>query len=245
MTSTPPPAWCEHGPGQHDGGVPSHASAPEASRAWLLIEYDGLWAEQAVATQLPGGLGKLAVAADELGIRVQLIRRAAREAGGRVFAAWTADPAPWLADVTSAAGSGVSTSGSGDGNGTAGAGLDLTALAAGERPASGILVERMYLVCVHGRRDRCCARFGGPLARALAPDYQDELWETTHVGGHKFAANLVLLPHGHYYGPCDVSTARAAIGAYERGAVLPSRYRGRAGQAATAQQTEYAALTAG
>jgi hypothetical protein len=54
-----------------------------------------------------------------------------------------------------------------------------------------------------------------------------------------------LLPHGHYYGPCDAGTARAAIGAYERGAVLPSRYRGRAGQPAAAQQTEYAALTAG
>jgi hypothetical protein len=237
MTSTPPPAWCEHGPGQHDGGVPSFASAPERSRAWLLITCEGPWAAQAVETPLPDRLGKLAVAADELGIRVQLIRRPAREARAgdqRVFAAWTAAPAPWLADVTTAATTAV-TDVSGDG-------LDLAALAAGERPASGIPVERMYLVCAHARRDRCCGRFGGPLAGALAADYPDEVWESTHVGGHKFAANLVLLPHGVYYGPCDLGVARAAIGAYERGAVLPGRYRGRAGQDAATQEAEHATL---
>lgn len=229
MTASPP-SWCEHGPGQHDGGVPSHASAPEKSRAWLLIEHDGPWAAEAVSTPLPGDLGKLATAADERGIRVQLIRRPARDARagagragtGRVFAAWTADPGPWLLEVTSA--------------------VDLEALAAGERPPAGIAVDRMYLVCAHGRRDRCCARFGGPLARALAPDYPGELWETTHVGGHKFAANLVLLPHGRYYGPCDLDIARAAIGAYERGDLLASRYRGRAGQPAQTQQAEHGRL---
>lgn len=232
MTSTPPPAWCEHGPGQHDGGVPSHASAPESSRAWLLIEHNGLWADRAAATPLPGGLGDLAVAADSTGIRVQLIRRPAREArveeGGavRVFAAWTSDPEPWLADVTRAE-------------------LDLKALAEGHRPEDGVPAERMYLVCVHGRRDRCCARFGGPLARALAPDHAEDLWETTHVGGHKFAANLVLLPHGLYYGPCDLPVARAAISAYERGTVLHDRYRGRAGQDTATQKAEYAALAGG
>lgn len=226
-----PPAWCDHGRGCHDGDVPSHASAPEASRAWLLIESDGPWAEHAVETPLPGDLGKLALAADELGIRVQLIRRPARgdrDGAGHVFAAWTVGPRPWLADVTASADR-----------------LDLKALAAGERVAEGTAVERMYLVCAHGRRDRCCARLGAPLARALAADYRDELWETTHVGGHKFAANLVLLPHGRYYGPCDLDTARAAITAYERGAVLPDRYRGRAGQPAAAQEAEYAALRRG
>ncbi|MBO0801607.1 MAG: sucrase ferredoxin, partial [Nocardiopsaceae bacterium] len=253
MTSSPSPswrrnepAWCEHGQGHHDGSVPSYASAPEASRAWLLIEHDGPWAEQAVSTPLPGGLGKLAVAADELGIRVQLIRRPARSARdpggagvneangergtGRVFAAWTADPEPWLADVTSTVGGigGIGgVSGDGGANGTAGNGeFDLAAMAAGERPPSGNPVERMYLVCTHARRNRCCARFGVPLSRALAARYPEELWETTHVGGHKFAANLVLLPHGLYYGPCDPATAVAAIGAHQRGATLPHRYRG-------------------
>lgn len=112
------------------------------------------------------------------------------------------------------------------------------------RPASGTPVERMYLVCVHGRRNRCCARFGGPLARALASGYADDLWETTHLGGHKFAANMVLLPHGLYYGQCDMDTAVAAIEAYRRGEILARRFRGRAGQDTATQQAEHAGLEA-
>jgi hypothetical protein len=61
--------------------------------------------------------------------------------------------------------------------------------------------EPLYLVCAHGRRDVCCARFGGPLARALSAAHPLQVWETTHVGGHRYAANLVILPHGLYYGP--------------------------------------------
>ena len=34
-------AACEHGAECHDGTEPSMASAPEASRAWLLIEHPG------------------------------------------------------------------------------------------------------------------------------------------------------------------------------------------------------------
>jgi hypothetical protein len=218
------PVWCGHDPGCHDGGVPSHASAPARSRAWLLIEYGGLWAEQATATELPAPLAKLAVGADERGIRVQLIRRPGRrdEGGGRVFAGWTAGAAPWLAE-------------------TGGGDLDLAGLAAGERVA-GTPVDRLYLVCGHARRDRCCGRFGPPLARALAAAHPDEVWESTHVGGHKFAANLVLLPHGLYYGPVDVAAAADAIGAYRRGEVTAHRYRGRAGQDTDVQEAEYASL---
>jgi hypothetical protein len=217
------PVWCGHGPGCHDGGVPSHASAPVRSRAWLLIEHDGLWAEDAVHTALPAPLAKLAVTADELGVRVQLIRRPdQRAATGHVYAGWTAGPRPWLAEVDLG-------------------GLDLAALAAGEHVA-GPSAGPLYLVCAHARRDRCCGRFGAPLARALAARYPDQVWQTTHVGGHKFAANLVLLPHGLYYGPVDSAAAADAIGAYQRGEMTAHRYRGRAGQEADVQEAEYERL---
>ena len=62
------------------------------------------------------------------------------------------------------------------------------------------------------------------------------------MGGHRFAANLVILPHGLYYGPVGLAEATAAIGAYERGAVMPGRYRGRAGQPRPTQEAEYEAL---
>jgi len=91
----------------------------------------------------------------------------------------------------------------------------------------------------------CCARLGGPLAQALAARHPGPVWETTHVGGHRFAANLVLLPHGLYYGPVTVRLAAAAIDAYQRGSVVVDRSRGRAGQPQAEQETEYARLAEG
>jgi hypothetical protein len=119
----------------------------------------------------------------------------------------------------------------------------LEALAAGQRPAAGIPEPGpLFLVCTHGRRDRCCARFGVPLARDLAARYPAEVWETTHVDGHRFAANLVILPHGLYYGPVDAPAAPAAVDAYQRGEITARGYRGRNGQDTPLQEAECALL---
>ena len=83
-------AVCEHGTESHDGTEPSLASAPEASRAWLLIEHPGPWPHEAADAALPAPLRALVVSAVELGIRVQMIRRPGRRQVGdvrRVFAA--------------------------------------------------------------------------------------------------------------------------------------------------------------
>jgi hypothetical protein len=142
-----------------------------------------------------------------------------------VFAGWTAGDEPWLRR-----GPAVD--------------VDVRALAAGDPAGFGTPVtEPLYLVCAHGRRNVCCARFGGPLAQALAARYPSQVWETTHVGGHRFAANLVILPHGLYYGPVDAARAVEAIDAYARGTIVPERYRGRAGQPREVQEIEYARLT--
>jgi hypothetical protein len=99
-------------------------------------------------------------------------------------------------------------------------------------PSFGVVWDDpLYLACTHGKRNVCCARLGGLLAQALAARHPGPVWETTHVGGHRFAANLVLLPHGLYYGPVTVVLAAAAIDAYQRRSVVVDRYRGRAGQA--------------
>jgi hypothetical protein len=221
---------CEHGAACHDGTESSAASAPEASRAWLLIEHPGPWPHEPAETQLPAPLADVALAADQLGIRVQMIRRPGRRAGAArsVYAGWTAGAEPWLR------------LGSPDDL----AALDLEKLAAGSAPGFGAVVsEPVFLVCTHAQRNACCARFGGPLAAALNARYPGQVFQTTHVGGHRFAANLVILPHGLYYGPVDVDLAVSAIGAYERGAVAPERYRGRAGQPKATQEAEHVALT--
>ena len=234
------PTECEHGAESHDGTLTSAATAPEASRAWLLIEHPGPWPAEAADAELPAALRPVVAGAVERGVRLQLIRRAGRReprAGQReprvtshptaVFAGWTAGSDPWLR------------------RGTLGdvSDLDLDALSSGQPIGFGVPVtEPMYLVCGHARRNACCARFGLPLAQFLAAEYPSRVWESTHVGGHRYAANLVLLPHGLYYGPADRAISAAAISAYEHRAIVPDRYRGRAGQPHDEQLAEYARL---
>jgi hypothetical protein len=57
----------------------------------------------------------------------------------------------------------------------------------------------LALVCVHGRRDRCCAQHGSALYRALLRT-DVESWQTSHLGGHRFAACALSLPDGWMYG---------------------------------------------
>ncbi len=227
-------AVCEHGAESHDGTEPSMASAPEASRAWLLIEHPGPWPHEAADARLPAPLRALVSSAVELGIRVQMIRRPGRRQVGdvrHVFAGWTAGREPWLRLGSVSATAPNLTE------------RDLKELAAGTPPTFGSRSpEPVFLVCTHGRRSTCCARFGVPLAQALAGRHPGQVWETTHVGGHRFAANLVILPYGLYYGPVGLDAATAAIAAYQRGTVVPGRYRGRAGQPKPTQEAEHALL---
>ena len=204
---------CEHGEDCHAGRADASGSAPEAARAWLLIEHPASWAAEPLDTV---GLPDVAREAGKLGIRVQLIRRPGEDRR-RVYAAWTVGSSPWAGEFTG----------------------DLDALAAGSDSAIGERTDPLYLVCTHGRRDACCGRYGGALARSLASGGYP-VWETTHVGGHRFAANLVILPHGLYYGPVTADVAAAAIDAYRRGIVLTSRFRGRAGVPAADQSAAYA-----
>jgi hypothetical protein len=75
-------------------------------------------------------------------------------------------------------------------------------------------------------------------------DHPNEVWETTHVSGHRYAANLVILPHALYYGPVGPGSAKAAVDAYQRGEIAPARFRGRAGQPFDEQLTRHRAMTA-
>ncbi|MFC5185647.1 sucrase ferredoxin [Actinomadura harenae] len=223
---------CEHCPGSHTGERSCLASATTKARAWLLIEHPGPWPERVEQVTGPPALAEAVRSAPAAGVRPQLIRRAGRGRRPtpplRVYVGWSHGTDVWLETRELDDHAGL-------------ASLDLASVAAGTAPGWGDPVdEPVLLVCTHGRRNACCARTGAPLARRLASRFGDLVWETTHVGGDRFAANLVCLPHGLYYGALGPDDAEAAVSAYLDGRVALDRFRGRAGLPEAAQAAEHA-----
>lgn len=96
--------------------------------------------------------------------------------------------------------------------------------------------EKLYLVCTNGKRDVCCAVHGLPLYQQMRAVGGDAVWQSSHIGGHRFAGTLVCLPHGLYYG--RVADGAAIIRAYNRGEFEPANCRGRCTEAPAAQSAE-------
>ncbi len=117
---------------------------------------------------------------------------------------------------------------------------DLEAFARGETLAGATeLTEPLFLVCVHGKRDRCCAQHGMPVYGALASLRPEHTWQTTHLGGHRFAATMLVLPHGVAYGRVQPHEAPAIVAAHARGELYNlERMRGHTMYAAPAQAAE-------
>jgi hypothetical protein len=87
----------------------------------------------------------------------------------------------------------------------------------------------VVVVCTHGRRDPCCAERGRPLEQATSTEFPTITWESTHVGGDRFAGNLVAFPHGLYFGRVPPSEGPELVHAYTAGRIGSlDRYRGRA-----------------
>lgn len=95
--------------------------------------------------------------------------------------------------------------------------------------------DPFWLVCTHGRHDTCCAVEGRPVALALHRLRPGQVWECSHVGGDRFAANVVAMPHGMYYGRVTADDALTLVEAHERGEVLTRLARGRSTTAPAAQ----------
>jgi hypothetical protein len=86
----------------------------------------------------------------------------------------------------------------------------------------------LFLVCTHGKHDPCCARYGRPLYEALRDELDpDWAWQVSHIGGDRFAGNLVCLPEGLYYGRVDREAAGAVLDEHFGRRILPAHYRGR------------------
>jgi hypothetical protein len=123
--------------------------------------------------------------------------------------------------------------------------FDLAALAAGESIEGGVKSDApLYLVCTHGKRDKCCAKFGYALYKSLRGDEAEgydgrSVWQSSHVGGDRFAANLVCFPHGLFYAHVLADAGRRIIEEYERRQLILDGYRGRACYSYPVQAAEF------
>ena len=118
--------------------------------------------------------------------------------------------------------------------------LDLAGLREGRSPGLTRTTPAVYCVCTHGRHDACCAERGRPVASALSAAHPEDTWEVSHIGGDRFAGNLLVLPHGLYYGRLDAPSALAVAGSHEAGELDLDRLRGRSGYAMPVQAAEIA-----
>ena len=203
-----------------DRGDPMVGTAAPAA-GYLLVEQPGGWGRQALtSSRLDPAVGAVVSRrAIQQGLRALLIRRPGRHAAPerRAWAVVSSRPgreSTWWGDF--------------------GADDELRTLPL-DGSAGTPTDDPFYLVCSHGRHDQCCAIEGRPVALALARLRPGRVWECSHVGGDRFAANVVAMPHGLYYGRVAASRARELVEAQERGEVVPDLLRGRATTTPAAQ----------
>jgi hypothetical protein len=197
-------------------GEPLAGTAPQADR-WVCVEHPGPWTRTAAEDHDPE-IVELAERAAGAGWKLALLRRPGRRklAGPRqVYFADSSAGCMVTAQVDSLRN------------------LELS-VEQGEAVA-----EPLLLVCAHGARDRCCVEDGRPLAAELAEAGVD-VWESSHLGGHRYAATAVVLPFGYLYGRLDRRTALAAFRAAQSGEVETENCRGRTIWPAAGQIAELA-----
>jgi hypothetical protein len=86
---------------------------------------------------------------------------------------------------------------------------------------------RRYLVCTNGARDPCCAIRGPAVAQALERVRPGQVYECSHLGGHRFAANVLVLPDGLCFGRLDARTAPVLVEQLDAGRLPLEHLRGR------------------
>ncbi|MBB3141530.1 sucrase ferredoxin [Halomonas organivorans] len=109
-------------------------------------------------------------------------------------------------------------------------------------------VERdLLLCCTHGKKDKCCAKYGYRTYKALAGAVAThglpfEVWESSHLGGCRFAASLILLSPVRKYGRITPEQALPFLEAEARGQRFLPGYRGDSRLTPAQQCAQLAAL---
>ena len=204
---------------------PLHATASRVD-TWILLEYRGFWAHDAVDGSTLSEALKAYLVAERVRLpraRILFVRRPERRIkdGLIAYVARSGESERELRRLELERHDDL-------------LGLDLeTAGAPVDHP--------LFLVCTHGKHDRCCARFGRPLYDAVREQVDEGwAWQSSHVGGDRFAGNVVVLADGAYYGRAEPADAWVVVeAALERRVHLPL-YRGRSCYGFAAQAAEIA-----
>ena len=196
-------------------GEPLAGTASQVRR-WLLVEDPGPWGYDAVAhNHVPAPLfDQLRAWSRSVAARVVLIRRGPKRVVGarKMFLVASTPTSRWMSEMTSDDLEALVT-------------VDNDAFAAG-RGIPGERRKGLYLVCTHGRHDRCCSIEGNPVSRRMCSRFPEDAWECSHIGGDRFAANVVYLPGGAYFGRLSPEGAVKVTEDYEAGLLDLDHFRG-------------------
>lgn len=223
-----PPSHCAPLSLLHD--APLYGTATAAA-TWFLLEYNAPWTAKATDdNQLPLSVNHWlqSLVAQNSHSRVQFIRQPISPTPGQItFYAATAGhlyrhQVTDYADLLQ---------------------MDLAALC----DLACRVDEQVYLVCTNGKRDYCCGKWGAAAYRLLDSYLKQEphstlceqVWMSTHLGGHRFAPTLLVLPVGMMYGLVQPNEIPAWLQAQRGQELYLSRYRGRSQYPPTVQAAEY------
>lgn len=185
--------------------LPALGTAPHA-RFWVALEQNGSWGATALLqSDLDQAVGQaLTDLVGPAGGQALLVRdpldHAAGTTGHTVLLAGGSMDAPWLGRATLD-----------DPSRLVDLLRDWLATGSDEMPSWLEPGEPVLLVCTNGKRDKCCAIKGRPVAVALAREFAGRVWESSHLHGHRFATTALCLPSSHLVARLDEPLGRALL----------------------------------
>jgi hypothetical protein len=225
--SKPPDFYCCDYSRQ--AGEQLFATATEV-KVWLLLEHNGVWGAKAFEeSDLPEHIKvwlneQLAAIP---GSRMQLIRQDRGRSATTFYVALSRekDPVLYEFDLTSYDDL---------------LALNIPAVVAGDSAyQTHINPEPVFAVCTNGKRDISCARYGALVYPRMAQHAGYAVWQTIHIGGHRFAATCICLPYGVIYGRIPPERAIEVVEETRRGRIVLDLYRGRSSYPPVAQAADY------
>jgi len=115
--------------------------------------------------------------------------------------------------------------------------LDFDAILAGDIVEAS--EEPLYVICTNGKRDICCAKYGVALYNAMRTKAEHHVWQSSHIGGHRFAGTMYCFPHAICYGFLSEGDAPEIVSSYTDKRLLLNKLRGHAIYDKPIQAAEY------